>query len=408
MARGTAVVASGALLLLAWANPVFADGVAPPVMAAQTPPMHEKAPRVRGDGGAVPQPTPESERPEATEHDHPGSLAPNEPEIDERSIVLDLGRLEAMARPVSESALLAEISIAPEAPGSCIYDWNGLEGLARSRIAGYGRRLFNQELEARWTKTQMTLFQYEAAQARLYERIADVTMGRWWERSWDASLLPEKGGAPTMPRIEHIGHEIEVFRLGEVAFTTAGKIRVGKLWFYLDDERIYERLPAREQILNGLQLNPSHPSAHQDAMTSRSQGQTVQTPKKEQATVDDRLVDVSLGWTEDDVVRDLALLRNGSLDRYTAARLGLRRAIPRGNVYTSRTWNLSLKPTITLHGSQILQPGQLVGSATLELSVRFFRESQPEFSWGEIQLSAQMEKGMQSGLFTANFELATW
>src|SRR5262249_31524051 len=66
MARGIAVVASGALLLLAWANPVFADGVAPPVMAAQTPPVQNKAPRVRGDGGAVPQPAPESERPEAT------------------------------------------------------------------------------------------------------------------------------------------------------------------------------------------------------------------------------------------------------------------------------------------------------------------------------------------------------
>jgi hypothetical protein len=378
-------------------------------MAAQTPSMHDKAPRVRGDGGAVPRPAPESERPEATEQDHPGSLAPNEPEIDERPIVLDLGRLEAMARPVSDSALLTEISIALEAPGSRVYDWDGLEGLARARIVSYGRRLFNQELDARWTKTQMTLFQYEAAQTRLYETIADATMGRWWERSWAASLLPEKGGAPAIPRIEHIGHELEVLRFGEVAFTTEGKIRVGKLWFYIDDERIYERLPAREQILNGLQLLTSRPSAHQDAVTSRSQGQPVQPPKKElQSNVDDRLVDVSLGWTEDDVVRDLALLHNGSLDRYTAARLGLRRPIPRGNVYTARTWNLSIKPSITIHGSNILQPDQLIGSATLEVSFRFFRQSQPEFSWGELELTAEMQKGMQSGLFTANFELATW
>jgi hypothetical protein len=93
---------------------------------------------------------------------------------------------------------------APQPPGSVQIRYGGLRGL------------FVDELESQLTNFWIDRIQLNISyspiwdQAEPYENLANFLTdtkrgGRWWERAWYYSRLPEKGGAPH-PRVYNLDH----------------------------------------------------------------------------------------------------------------------------------------------------------------------------------------------------------
>jgi hypothetical protein len=325
-ARGLAVLAAALSFFSANTKALADEAVAPPVIG--------------GHGGLIEPP--EGARSQAS--DETPATGGHAPGIDHRSILLDL---DAMRPPVAldSGALVNEIAPECDCPGSVIRTYHGIQGIAVKRLLGYYSRLFSEDMKNRWTGTSESIFQLDRRMERMACAEADMKAGgRWWDRTWRQSLVPEAGGTPALSRIESIGKELEIVRAGEFALTTEGRLRVGRLSLYLDDDRIYQRI---EQRTREALFAPTR--ARADANLTRPLGtekEKQERPQKQVVSGEDR-IDVSLALLEDDAAVELERVLSGTNRGRAHRRSGVFET-PQGNVYTGEGWNLAVRPRLQL------------------------------------------------------------
>lgn len=300
-------------------------------------PLAASPPRINGRGGLI-APPPTGRSVASDETPETGRVVPS---FEHRSILLDLSQLRPPPS-FDDDALVNEIAPEADSPGSLSYTYEGLYSIVVRRAVGYYRRLFSDQLKARWDESNDSIFTIQNRLELMGAAEADLQSGgRWWERTWRQSLTPQSGGAPPH-RVLQIGKELEIFRLGEVALTNEGKLKVGNLSLYLDDDRIYERIEqrTREALFTAGR-------ARADANLSR----VVSTDKERaerpvRALGDEAKVDVSVGLLEDDAALDLERVLAGTTRART--RRGGQFQTPRGNVLTGDGWNMSFRPNVSL------------------------------------------------------------
>ncbi len=320
--------------------------------------------RINGDGGAVAHP------PTATSEveDETPSIRRRRPEIDHRSILLDLDKIRIPS--FGDEALVNQIAPECDAPGSIIRMYHGVQSIAVRRLLGYYRRLFTMDVKNHLSGSNSAAFDADDRIQRMADAENDMhSGGRWWQRTWRQSLLPQCGGAPALPRVESVGSEIELFRLGEIVITNEGKLKVGRLSLYLDDDRIYERIEERTRdalFSSSRRIDPASARLAAPAEKDRTE-----KPQKALVT-DENHLDLAVGLLEDDAAIDLDRVLAGTARDRSRPASG-RFQTPRGNLATGDGWNLSLHPNISLRlpDSSSAIPGA-VSNAELEFDLNLY------------------------------------
>jgi hypothetical protein len=353
--------------------------------------------RINGDGGAIAHP------PTATSEaeDETPSTRMRRPEIDHRSIILDLDKIRCPS--FGDEALVNQIAPECDAPGSIIRMYHGVQSIAVRRLLGYYRRIFTTDLKNHISGSNSAAFDLDDRIQRMADAENDLRSGgRWWERTWRQSLLPQCGGAPALPRIETVGAEIEIFRLGEIVITNEGRLKVGRLSLYLDDDRIYERIEEKTRdALFAASRRGADPGSARAAAAPADKDRT-EKPQKAFVTEENR-VDLTLGLFEDDAAIDLERVLAGTArDRSRPA--GGRFKTPRGNLVTGDGWNMSLTPNISLrlpdNGGSL--PGA-VSNAELVLDVNLYPGETRQL-WGILSFKVAASPRDQNNV-TASAEI---
>jgi hypothetical protein len=126
-------------------------------------------------------------------------------------------------------SLLRQVTLTELPPGSLVVEYQGVQGFLARRLQSRYRSLWRSQIDLLYDETSMTDAERSAALDEIGTGFADLRGGRWWERSWRESLLPEKGGAPARPWVHVVGQDLELFRLGAVSVTNELKVRVDRL-----------------------------------------------------------------------------------------------------------------------------------------------------------------------------------
>ena len=145
-------------------------------------------------------------------------------------------------------SLLRQVTLSELPPGSLQIEYRGVQGFIARRLQSRYRSLWRGQIDLWYDETALSDAERNAALTELGWAFADLRTGRWWERSWLDSRLPEKGGAPATPWVHTEGEALEVFRVGRVRLTNELKLRVdrvGELSLDADPGLVYR---AREEI----------------------------------------------------------------------------------------------------------------------------------------------------------------
>ncbi|MBI3723402.1 hypothetical protein HY251_05535 [bacterium] len=318
-------------------------------------------------------------------------------------------RAGALARPwrSSGSALVHEIAPEDDGPGSVITNYRGVQSVVVRRLMGYYRRIVADDFRERWRGTSLSLLQLEGLERRLEEKELELARGgNWGARTWRQSLVPEKGGAPVQLRIDTIGSEIELLRIGELAFTNEGKLRLGRLSVYLDDERTYEKLSKVREVATA-----PVPRARADAHLARAPGAAASdraAPSPVNLSEENRF-DLTLALDEEDAQLELERLTRGTL------REGLRRVAsggrrgwtPRGNLWTGDGWNVTVRPTLRLRLPSFSALEETISNAAVEVNVLFFTRGARE-PWGALSLRVHGRPSDNELVASVEFDFLRW
>jgi hypothetical protein len=395
--RGALGAASGAILSLFGFSVVGARAARAQEVIALKPPIAVAAmgdPEIESARSRV-----EEARPER----------PSEPSpLEHRSILLELGTLRLP--PIGAGrALVNEIAPEADAPGTVVRTYRGLQGVLYRRAMGYYHRLATDTLRSLWAGTSISAMQFQEDLDYVGAQEADFFAGgRWWERTWRQSLLPEKGGAPATPRVIEIGKEIELFRVGELAFTTEGKLRAGRLSVYLSDDKVYEKIRAPLDNLNAAQSR-----ARSDAHLARGPAAPTPAPDvnapKPRPSTDDARIDLSIAL-EDDAEVELERSLRGTLRARVLRRFAngpARGNTPRGNVWTGDGWNVSFRPTLQLRLPQLGDLPSAVSQAAAEVEVSFFPRELRE-PWAILVFKVRGAPSPREVTACVDFEVVRW
>lgn len=126
------------------------------------------------------------------------------------------------------------------APGEIVYEYGGLQGVLLNRVASYQHRFFGRSLDAAFNGSSMSLADRSRIEEAFWSSEVDAKWGRWWERSWRESLVPEQGGAGP-PLIIPVGVERTMFEFAGFEITNTGKIRLGDTDIYLHRTVVEDR-----------------------------------------------------------------------------------------------------------------------------------------------------------------------
>lgn len=133
---------------------------------------------------------------------------------------------------------LAELfSDKPYAPGQRIIEYEGLQGAIVSRVLSYHHRYYFAAVNEGLVHGYLSLGDVDRISYAYTCGEHDAKYGRWWDRNFFESMVPEKGGAPE-PEVCHIGRELTIFEIGGVALTNKGKLNFGKTEFYIQKAEI--------------------------------------------------------------------------------------------------------------------------------------------------------------------------
>ena len=316
------------------------------------------------------------------------------PPIEHRSVLRDLG---ALVPRFDEGEILLGLS-SPD-PGPVVYQYRGLQGVAVRRLLGLYRTLARDMLRDRWNRSSDTIFDLERRMGSLAAAEADWRAGgSFLERSWRQSLVPARGGPPLEPRVELHGSEVEVFRVGEAAYTTEGRLRLGRLALIFDDGRTYERRASRDLARLGNLVDVQLGRVGGSRGSERS---PLERPIAAASDAfDDPRIQVRFVLAADDARLDCERALAGT------ARARCDRKTPRGNLFTGDGWNLNATPTL-----QVRWPGarlvSLLGSIAFEVELGLFPgERRALFATLSLKVRARPARGDVSA--TLDLEVAKW
>lgn len=112
-----------------------------------------------------------------------------------------------------------QVSLTRLPPGSLVIRYAGIHGFVVRRAQGRLRELWHDSIDDAWDAGILDDEGYDAELTRMYDALADFRAGgRWWDRSWQDSLVEGRGGAPAAPFEHQIGERI-AFRLGPLILT---------------------------------------------------------------------------------------------------------------------------------------------------------------------------------------------
>ncbi len=322
-------------------------------------------PAIDGKGGAIQHPTARSEARDET----PGRTFAAPP-LEHRSILLDLGTL----RPTSaaDAAFVNEVAPEEECPGSLIHTYRGLEAVAVRRILGYYAHVFQVDTAKRWAGTNDSPFDMDQRIRDMVDAQSDLgTGGRWWERTWRQSLTPQLGGAPSTPRVQVTGEEIELFHLGELSITNEGRVKVGRLSLYLDDDRIYQQIEQKTRDTLILQVRARLDANLARVATPPDRDRAEKTVKAP-GVPEESHPDAALELTEDDALLELERVLAGT-SRERARPASGKFETPKGSLYTGDGWNLSLHTTFHLRvPDSTSSPEGAISTVAAELDLNLY------------------------------------
>jgi len=146
--------------------------------------------------------------------------------LEQRSLLVDLPSLVPSAPWPSAYRCFIE----PLPPRLIVRRYHGPERLIFDRLEGILRQACLDSIRARIDRTSEPLPGIVSRVDRFYEGKADQAAGgRWWERTFDESLMPESGGAARGAVVVDVGQETDFLNLGGATLTNEGKLRWGKL-----------------------------------------------------------------------------------------------------------------------------------------------------------------------------------
>lgn len=207
------------LCAAAWLPSALAQDVAGAVLTPPDPPLLAAARDggIDGAGSVIHPPRTESPLPESDDLGQDPDRPVHDDEVDVR---LELPTFRWLPRIGNGADFLQQVSLTHLPPGSLMIRYEGVEGVIVRKLERRMRKLWRDSIQDAYKAEMIDDVTYRAAFTDMYERMADFQAGgRWWERSWMDSLVPERGGAPARPYTETIGQRLEVFKLGPLSFT---------------------------------------------------------------------------------------------------------------------------------------------------------------------------------------------
>lgn len=223
------VVVVVVLASAAWLPRAAAQDVAGAVWTPEPPQVVASSRgELDGAGGVVHPP-----RPEADDLGR-DPRRPLDVEVDVR---LELPTFRWLPHVDNGADFLRQVSLTRLPPGSFRVRYEGIESVVVRKIQSRLRKLWRDSISDAYEAEMLDDDALEAAFTDMYHRLADFGAGgRWWERSWLDSLVPERGGAPATPVVQQIGQEIELFRLGPLSFNNELRVRVDGLTLRVDPD----------------------------------------------------------------------------------------------------------------------------------------------------------------------------
>lgn len=118
-----------------------------------------------------------------------------------------------------------------------ILDYKNIPGSYRIEHGGIRGRIYkaaSRTIRKEWTQRQrifldagsIDIFEYRRRQRELGWAIQDdKNGGRWWDRSWFHSMLPEKGGASKERGIIYVGRTYTILDVGIFSLNNTGSIK---------------------------------------------------------------------------------------------------------------------------------------------------------------------------------------
>jgi hypothetical protein len=140
---------------------------------------------------------------------------------------------DALLRVPEPTPLVDLLSDRPYATGERVFEYGGLQGAIINRILSYHHRYYFAALDAAFNHGYMSLGDVDRISMEYMWGQYDAKYGRWWDRNFFESMVPERGGAER-PEVCYIGREEPIFEIGEIAFTNTGKLNLGGTEVYIN------------------------------------------------------------------------------------------------------------------------------------------------------------------------------
>jgi hypothetical protein len=178
---------------------------------------------------------------EQVEH-HGLGLDPVAPPM-HRSICIDLPRYAHLPGDESRS-FVKQITPTHLPSGSLVIRYEGFHRFAVKRLQSRYRSFWRKQVRTIARDSFINPLELGRMQGAMIEAWGDMyANGNWWDRTWEESLPPEKGGAPLRPYVHTHGRDLTILELGPLKIYNTMKAKVSRVELLsLDDQsagRIY-------------------------------------------------------------------------------------------------------------------------------------------------------------------------
>lgn len=294
-----------------------------------------------------------------------------------RSVCLELPRLSTLCEE-EPGCMVRQVTLRELPPGSLHVEYEGFQSFLARRLQSRYRSLWRDQIDLWYDETNMTDAEFRAAREEIQLGFQDLKTGRWWERSWRDSLLPEKGGAPETPWVHKVGQEIDVVRIGAFRFTNELKIRIDG-WTVLalepDPGLIFRE---REEIAEPTRVARDHARL----------GRALRDPQ----------YDGRRPTTRDGAVGALPVL---------APMVGIELVPARRIIWEGVTFRVKLRPQISARVPSDMRPAGFVRSLSLRCSIDMFLGKQNRQVMG-IDLACTWDPEDREVEAMGNLALINW
>jgi hypothetical protein len=131
-----------------------------------------------------------------------------------------------------DDGFLDAVTMASLPPGSLKIRFTGFHGFVVKHIRSQYRRFVRHAFREGWyVLPDKALSRREVYQRVDHTDFNPLTNGAWWQRSWNESLPPEKGGAPLAPHIHTYGQET-AWKFGPITVTNTFKVKFDYVAFF--------------------------------------------------------------------------------------------------------------------------------------------------------------------------------